>query len=203
MRNCWKSWAVAWCMVGVVSAAMGSGATEAQATQPAAAPESDEQLRAALTESGAAFQALPSGDFLVRFRQNPEDTAGMPVIVRSRRLTIAGQEVRNIFVVLARGSGDIRPSVINQLMLTNGSLAVGSWGVERLPDGRFLLIFKVYVPTDVSGDVIYAMAQYVAQIGFRQRAQIGAMIRAENAATQPATQPATSPDAQPAIAPAG
>ncbi|MEM6393153.1 MAG: hypothetical protein AAF797_10305 [Planctomycetota bacterium] len=191
-------------MAGLALFALVSGGPViAQATQPAAAPSPgvDESLRAALTESGASFEELPSGDFLVRFRQNPEDAQGMPVVVRSRRLTIAGQELRNIFVVLARGTGGIRQSVINQLMVTNGSLPVGGWGVERLAEGRFLVLFKVAVPADAPPAVVYGMAQYVAQVAFRQRAQIAAMLQAEQAATQPATDPAAEPADEPAAEP--
>lgn len=200
MRVGWTSLVVV--LVGLAGGLGSAGEASAQegaAAEGAPPPAAvfDEALRAALTESGASFQDLPSGDFLVRFRQNPEDTAGMPVVVRSRRIMLVGQEVRNIFVVLARGTGDIKASVVNQLVLTNGQLPAGSWGVERLPDGRFLVLFKVHVPAEASGDRVYGMARYVAQVAFRQRAMIGQLIRAENAATQPATSPATQPSTQP------
>ncbi|MEM6551853.1 MAG: hypothetical protein AAF750_06975 [Planctomycetota bacterium] len=193
MLGDWKRWGV---VMSLVVGWLYVGSALGQATQPAGGvgvAGTDESLRAALTESGATFEELPSGDFLVRFRQNPEDAQGMPVVVRSRRLTVAGQELRNIFVVLARGTGGIKQSVINQMMLTNGSLPVGSWGVERLPDERFLVLFKVAVPADASAEVVYGMARYVAQVAFRQRAQIGALLQAEQAATQPAGDPATQP----------
>ncbi|HEX7374995.1 MAG TPA: hypothetical protein VF277_08465 [Steroidobacteraceae bacterium] len=135
-----------------------STATVAE-TSPAAAPAAlDPRVEAALRSSSVAY-TNDEGDFRLIYSLGGGRT--QVVWVASATARIMKLELRDVWSLAYRGTGQVPAEMAKRLLTENARMVLGAWQVNQSPD-KFLVVYLAQIPADADATSLQEVIEAVA-----------------------------------------
>jgi hypothetical protein len=133
------------------------------ALQPAHAGAPDPRIKSALERAGVQYEVTGDGDFKVLFKFN-EDKRSQVILINSNteRIKETNIEIREIYSVGYKTSGNLPVEVANQLMKDSQKRKIGAWELINTSGGVSLAVFDAKISADTSTDNLVKIMRLVA-----------------------------------------
>jgi hypothetical protein len=130
--------------------------------QPAYAGTADPRIKAALDKAGLQYEVTSDGDFKVVFKFEDKRTQLILINSNTERLKETNMEIREIYSVAYKTSGNLPVEVANQLMKDSQKRKIGAWELINTNSGTSLAIFDAKIGADISNDNLMKVMRLVA-----------------------------------------
>lgn len=135
-----------------------STASAAESDPATAAATLDPRVAAAL-ESSSLTYTNDEGDFRLIYRLGEERT--QVVWIASSTARITRLEVRDVWSLAFRGTGQVPPEMAKRLLIENARMVLGAWQVNQSPD-KFLVVYLAQIPADADAASLREVIEAVA-----------------------------------------
>lgn len=108
--------------------------------------EADERVKTVFDEIGWKYQIDEDNDF--RSVQSLDDDRSHVVFVNTRTSHIRNMEVREVWAPAYYSDDPLDADAANYLLEMNADYKVGSWSVQKLNDGRYIVIFRIVISAE-------------------------------------------------------
>lgn len=132
--------------LSVALVAGGLAASRALA-QSQGSTEADGRVARLLTEAGLGYVVDDEGDYRLKF--SLDDGRSQIAWVASATAKLGDFEVRDLWSIALRGTGQVPPEVANGLLQANAQQTLGAWQVQRSGE-EYMVVFSA--PLDVKAD---------------------------------------------------
>ncbi len=132
----------------------------ASGAEPAAAVAAplDPRVESALKD-GRLEYAVDEGDFRLVYRLGQGRSQAVWVASKTARITQL--EIRDVWSVAFRGTGQVPPEMAKRLLTENARMVLGAWQVNQAPD-KFLVVYLAQVPADTDAASLQEVVEAVA-----------------------------------------
>ena len=139
--------------------ALGAAPAATAATGPAATPVAlDPRVEAVLASSSISY-TNDDGDFRLIYSLGNGRT--QVVWIASATARITKLELRDVWSLAYRGTGQVPPEMAQRLLTENARMVLGAWQVNQSPD-KFLVVYLAQVPADVDAASLQEVVEAVA-----------------------------------------
>jgi hypothetical protein len=132
----------------------------ASGAEPAAAVAAplDSRVESALKD-GRLEYAVDEGDFRLVYRLGQGRSQAVWVASKTARITQL--EIRDVWSLAFRGTGQVPPEMAKRLLTENARMVLGAWQVNQAPD-KFLVVYLAQVPADTDAASLQEVVEAVA-----------------------------------------
>jgi hypothetical protein len=134
-------------MTKMLLAALLAAVAAGWATTSQAQAVADARVARLLTEAGLSYAVDDEGDYRLRFAL--DDGRSQVAWVASATATVGELEVRDLWSIAYRSTGQVPQEVANGLLQANAAQTLGAWQVQRSGE-EYLVVFSAAV--DVKTD---------------------------------------------------
>ena len=131
-------------LLALLAAVAAGSATTSHAQAPAVA---DPRVARLLTEAGLSYAVDDEGDYRLSF--SLDDGRSQVAWVASATARVGALEVRDLWSIAYRSTGQVPQEVANGLLQANARQTLGAWQVQRSGE-EYLVVFSA--PVDVRTD---------------------------------------------------
>ena len=118
----------------------------------------DYRVREILDAANVSYVVDDDGDFKIIYGY--EDNRSQVVFINSNTHTFAGVEIREVWSIGLKGTGQLSSAVANELLVRNSRYKVGSWSINK-QEGQVVAIFRVAVSADASRSELIPIVEMV------------------------------------------
>ena len=133
-------------------------ASAAETTPAAAAKALDPRVEAALKSQSVTY-VDDDGDFRLIYRLG--DGRTQVVWIASATARITKLELRDVWSLAYRGTGQPSPEMTRRLLTENARMVLGAWQVNQSAD-KFLVVYLAQIPADADAASLQEVVEAVA-----------------------------------------
>jgi serine protease Do len=132
------------------------------AEDDASAKKSDARVEETLKRLNIHYSVNSSGNIAVTY--DTKDDRSQTVYIMSKTDTYNEVEIREIWS--NAGTFETEPDAegLMDLMTESGKNKIGSWALEKLDDGKYLLFYTIKFPADSSDDAYRMMLEFASSV---------------------------------------
>jgi hypothetical protein len=122
----------------------------------------DARVGAALDRLGIKYSVGSSGNYTVTY--SLEGDRSQAVYVMSKTDEYNGVEIREIWSNAGTFDSEPDGERLLDLMSESGKNKIGSWALEKLDDGQYLLFYSIKFPAGISDEAYRAMLEFASSV---------------------------------------
>jgi serine protease Do len=138
------------------------------------APEkkADARVEEMLKRLDLKYSVNASGNVAVTY--DSKDERSQTVYIMSKTDTASGVEIREIWSNAGTFEAEPEAGALLDLMSESGMNKIGSWALEKLEDGKYLLFYTIKFPADATDDAYRMMLEFASSVAdAREQALFG------------------------------